>query len=99
MVKTLFKSLFSHRQDEERCFCCLRRFVRVGVTLFVCLMEEEERKLLKLVPYEDVAREIAAEYGREVHFEAFPMPGVACVKCHNSRTYYTTDSMILSVSK
>ena len=61
--------------------CCMCLHVYVGVTRFVCLMEQEERKLRKFVAYEDVAQEIAAEYGKEIHFEVFPMPGLVCAKC------------------
>ena len=46
-----------------------------GVTKFVCLMEEEERKRMRFVPYEEVAQHIAGEHGRTVEFESLPIPG------------------------
>ena len=47
----------------------------LGVTTFVCLMEQEEREKKRFVRYEDVAVEIAAEYDRTLTFLYFPFAG------------------------
>lgn len=38
-------------------------------------MEQEERETKRFAPYEDVAAEIAAEYGRTLNFLYFPFAG------------------------
>jgi hypothetical protein len=55
---------FSPRETVQR----LQRFLRQGFDLFLDLTRPDE-----LVPYEEMLRREAAEYGRSVHYTRFPI--------------------------
>jgi protein-tyrosine phosphatase len=50
----------------------IRNIIQSGVTRFVCLLEEDERK--ECTPYENDASSIAAEYGRTISFDYYSIP-------------------------